>query len=114
VSPRTSWAAATVGSHPSARYRTSPARWRWSRPATVRRTPIKAPAQAIDTIATLHDGRRARRAMGVKLPAMSTKIMEWSRCFITRSARGDHERRWYAALVPYTALRLTAKIAAPT
>ena len=42
--------------------------------------------------------------MGVKLPAMSTKIMEWSRCFITRSACGDHERRWYAALVPYTAL----------
>jgi len=32
----------------------------------------------------------------VKLPAMSTKIMEWSRCFITRSARGDHERRWHA------------------
>jgi hypothetical protein len=91
-----------------------PARWRWSRPATVRRTPIKAPAHAIDTIATLHDGRRARRAIGVKLPAISTKIMEWSRYFITRSARGDHERRWYAALVPYTALRLTAKIAAPT
>jgi hypothetical protein len=65
-------------------------------------------------IATLHDGRRARSAIGVKLPAMSTKIMEWSRCFIIRSARGDHERRWYAALVPYTALRLTAKIAAPT
>ena len=40
--------------------------------------------------------------------------MEWSSRCITRSARGDHERTWYAALVPYTALRLTAKIAAPT
>ncbi len=45
---------------------------------------------------------------------MSTKIMAWSRCCIRRLADGDQARRWKAALTPYSAARLSVKIAAAT
>ena len=46
------------------------------------------------------EGRRASRAIGVYDAAMNTKIIEWSRCFMTRRARSDQRPRWYAALTP--------------
>ena len=46
------------------------------------------------------------------VPAMSTKIIEWSRRFIRLRAGSDHAIRWYAALAPNTPASPVAKIAA--
>ena len=51
---------------------------------------------------------RTRSANGVYVPAMSTKIIEWSIRFSARFRRGSQEPRWYAALMPYMPTRLAA------
>ena len=53
-------------------------------------------------------------ANGVYEPAISTKIIEWSRRFMRTSAAGDHFRRWYRALAPYMPDSDSAYTAAPT
>jgi hypothetical protein len=43
---------------------------------------------------------RVSTAIGVYVPAMNTKIIEWSSRFISACARGLQVSRWYSADVP--------------
>ena len=61
--------------------------------STARATPRSAPPQAIASIASPREPPR-RRQNGVYVPAMSTKIAEWSSRRIASRARGDQVGRW--------------------
>ena len=56
----------------------------------------------------------ATRQSGVYVPAMSTKIIEWSRRCMTSLACTEWARRWYAAEVPNRARTLTTYTTALT
>ena len=59
-----------------------------------------APAQTVASMTTLHTPLSANRHRGVYVPAIRTKIIEWSRRFIRLRAGSDQATRWYAALAP--------------
>ena len=53
-------------------------------------------------IVALRGGSRSMQN-GVYVPAMNTKIMEWSSRRISWYPRSLHTRRWYRALTPNSA-----------
>ncbi len=58
--------------------------------------------------AAADDRGRVSTAIGVYVPAMNTKIIEWSRRFITVWARGPQLMRWYSAEVPNSSVTVAA------
>ena len=65
--------------------------------------PPSAPAHSTIRITSASVPFRASSATGVYVPAISTKIMEWSSRRIQRLAAGRQVTRWYRALVPSSA-----------
>src|SRR5688572_9809583 len=99
--------------HPRTRYKA----WRMmpSRSESIRTaTPKAAPPQTTPRTTVDQGGSKPRRANGVYVPAMRTKIIEWSSRRIHRHAEGPQSIRWNAALAAYIAERLRAYTALAT
>ena len=55
--------------------------------------PVTAPAHTVASMTTLQAPLNASRHNGVYVPAIRTKIIEWSRRFIRFRAGSDHATR---------------------
>ena len=67
---------------------------------SLRPTPRTAPVHTTPRTTAPRRPCSSRTQNGVYVPAMNTKIIEWSSRRITLYPRGDQTRRWYSALVP--------------
>src|SRR5687768_5121553 len=63
-------------------------------------TPASAPLHTTARIVVAAPGDSRSTAKGVYVPAMNTKIIEWSSRRMIGYIRRDQTRRWYSALVP--------------
>ena len=70
-------------------------------------TPSSAPLQTTARITAALVRLRSSTENGVYVPAMNTKIIEWSSRRMSWYARGVQTRRWYRALVPNNAQTVT-------
>ena len=69
-----------------------------SNPATFRTIPAMAPIHTAMSRLTPHQPSSASRHTGVYVPAISTKIIEWSSRRITGRTRGPRANTWYDEL----------------
>ena len=99
--PRRAMSGSTaIATQPSAMYRGADSQRGAFGTIIFRPTPRTAPTQTTARTTVPTRPRSSRTQNGVYVPAMNTKIIEWSSRRITLYPRGDQTRRWYSALVP--------------
>ena len=90
---------ATTPSHPALAYKVTLSAFGAPGQIIFSSTPAPAIPQITDSRLIPQASFRVSRQNGVYVPAISTKIIEWSRRFISERMRRPQRTRWYVALV---------------